>query len=597
MNQSETKTCQNCKTQFTIEPEDFLFYEKISVPPPTFCPECRAVRRYAFWSERTLFRKPEALAGKEVFSTFSKASPVKIYDHDYWWSDNWDPMAYGREYDFSKPFFEQFRELMYAVPWPSRSIKNLVRSDYCNQVADLKDCYLCFNGGSHGDKSENCLYGIKFLSMRNSMDFYMTNNCELCYEVFSAGRCWQVFFTVESGDCRNVWFCLNCDNCSDCFGCVNLRHKQYHIFNEPHAKEEYMKKIKEFNLGSYRALEESKRKAHEFWSRFPMRYAHGTHNTNVVGEYIYHAKNVFRSYQGLNMENIRYSQDMVDARDSSDFTSWGGDSELIYEAVVCGENCYDLKFCTDCWPDCENLEYCMLCHSSSNLFGCVGLKKKQYCILNKEYSPQEFKELRKRIIEHMHAMPFKDQNERKYRYGEFFPPEFSPLGYNESAASDYFPKSKEAAAQGGFNWWEEDKKKFDTTIRSSDLPDHINDVAQDVTKEIIECLSCARAYRIVKPEFEFYKRFRLPLPRLCDGCRHRERMQFRNPMKWYARKCMCAGETSDEQPRTNHQYANLGLPHTSHKNGEHCPNAFETSYQPERPEIVYCEPCYQAEVI
>ena len=35
MNQ-ETKTCQNCKAQFIIEPDDFTFYEKINVPPPTW---------------------------------------------------------------------------------------------------------------------------------------------------------------------------------------------------------------------------------------------------------------------------------------------------------------------------------------------------------------------------------------------------------------------------------------------------------------------------------------------------------------------------------------------------------------------------------
>ncbi len=32
----EVKTCQNCKQNFTIESEDFVFYEKIDVPPPTF---------------------------------------------------------------------------------------------------------------------------------------------------------------------------------------------------------------------------------------------------------------------------------------------------------------------------------------------------------------------------------------------------------------------------------------------------------------------------------------------------------------------------------------------------------------------------------
>ncbi len=34
-----------------------------------------------------------------------------------------------------------------------------------------------------------------------------------------------------------------------------------------------------------------------------------------------------------------------------------------------------------------------------------------------------------------------------------------------------------------------------------------------------------------------------------------------------------------------------------HLHGEkHCPNEFETSYAPDRPEIIYCEKCYQQEV-
>jgi len=31
MHQTENRSCQNCKKNFTIEPEDFGFYEKISV--------------------------------------------------------------------------------------------------------------------------------------------------------------------------------------------------------------------------------------------------------------------------------------------------------------------------------------------------------------------------------------------------------------------------------------------------------------------------------------------------------------------------------------------------------------------------------------
>ncbi len=54
---SETKTCQNCKKDFIIEPEDFNFYEKIKVPPPTWCPECRMVRRMVFRDYRVLHKR------------------------------------------------------------------------------------------------------------------------------------------------------------------------------------------------------------------------------------------------------------------------------------------------------------------------------------------------------------------------------------------------------------------------------------------------------------------------------------------------------------------------------------------------------------
>ncbi|OGJ07120.1 hypothetical protein A3I95_02035, partial [Candidatus Nomurabacteria bacterium RIFCSPLOWO2_02_FULL_44_12] len=93
--------CQNCKGNFTIEPEDFGFYEKIKVPPPTFCPECRAMRRLVWRNERALYHNICAFSGKKVVSMFSPDSGFTIYDRDIWWSDKWDPTAYGKDYDFS----------------------------------------------------------------------------------------------------------------------------------------------------------------------------------------------------------------------------------------------------------------------------------------------------------------------------------------------------------------------------------------------------------------------------------------------------------------------------------------------------------------
>ena len=109
---SETKVCQNCKQDFVIEPDDFAFYKKMTVPAPTFCPNCRMQRRWSWRNEWKLFRKKD-IHGKEIFSAFHEDSMAKILETSEWYSDSWDPMAYGIDYDFSRPFFEQFRELFY----------------------------------------------------------------------------------------------------------------------------------------------------------------------------------------------------------------------------------------------------------------------------------------------------------------------------------------------------------------------------------------------------------------------------------------------------------------------------------------------------
>lgn len=100
---------------------------------------------------------------------------------------------------------------------------------------------------------------------------------------------------------------------------------------------------------------------------------------------------------------------------------------------------------------------------------------------------------------------------------------------------------------------------------------------------------CATAFKITPQELAFYRRTGVPLPRLCPSCRHYQRLQLKNPIRVWHRTCQCAGSGSD-----NNVYPNTAV--HSHGAG-HCPNEFETSYSPERKEIVYCEQCYQAEVV
>src|SRR3989344_2104097 len=113
---SQTKVCQNCKGEFVIEPDDFAFYEKIKVPPPIWCPECRLVKRLSWRNERSLFKRKCDLCGQEKILIFSAESPYKVYCYSCWWSDKWDAQQYVKDYDLSKPFFEQFKELFLKVP-------------------------------------------------------------------------------------------------------------------------------------------------------------------------------------------------------------------------------------------------------------------------------------------------------------------------------------------------------------------------------------------------------------------------------------------------------------------------------------------------
>src|SRR5262245_4502306 len=106
----EQRNCQSCKKGFTIEAEDFDFYKKMVVPPPTWCPECRMMRRLFFRNERVLFRRTDDSTGKEMLSGIPPGK-LKAYPVEYWRSDAWDPLEYGKDYDFSRPFFEQYKEL------------------------------------------------------------------------------------------------------------------------------------------------------------------------------------------------------------------------------------------------------------------------------------------------------------------------------------------------------------------------------------------------------------------------------------------------------------------------------------------------------
>jgi hypothetical protein len=572
---SSVQACQKCKKAFTVEEEDLKFYGKMSVPAPTWCPDCRLQRRLSFRNERTFYKRPCELCGVDALSRFDPEVGIVNYCGECWWSDKWDPAKYGQDYDFSRPFFEQFGELVKKVPLQNLIViyKTLTNSNFTNMNHYLKNCYYIFNS----DYNEKCSYGEEIERCTDCVDITMADNTQIAYETVNCNKCYEIYYSVDCESSHDIWFSKNLVGCSNCFSCVNLRGQQYCIFNEKYSREDYLEKLKEFNLGSHNTVEEHKQKALEFWYQSPQKYMHGVQNLDSSGDYVYHSKYVKNSFIINESEYCKYCMWLIvkGNKECYDFTQFGENSEQVYESLCCGKNINKIIGSINAVEGRE-ISYSMYCYNNnSNLFGCISMKNSKYCILNKQYSKEEYEELVPKIIKYMKDMPYVDKMGRTYTYGDFFPTEISQFSYNETTAQEFFPLDKSEAENAGFLWKEPKEKNYKITIKPEDLPDNIKDTKDDITTQVIGCVhngdckeQCTTAFRIIESEFKFYQSHNLPLPRLCPNCRHHQRVINRNPNKLWHRKCMKEG----------------------------CQNEFETSYAPERSEIVFCERCYQQEV-
>ncbi|MFH1769323.1 MAG: hypothetical protein ABH833_01500 [Parcubacteria group bacterium] len=567
---NETKNCQNCKKDFAIESDDFAFYEKMKVPAPTFCPQCRFQRRLMFRNEQVLYKRKCDLCGKDMVSLFHpEKKDTIVYCQPCWWSDKWDPFEYGRDYDPSRSIFDQMKDIQKEIPHMTLFTEylTLVNSDYVNHAGSCKNSYLIFNA----EDNENLYYAAIAVNVKDSADCYMIGESELCYEAINCGRSYNIFFSEGIGDCTDIYFSKALDGCTHCFGCINLRKKSYHIFNEPYSKEEYFKKLEEYKFDSYQSIMKMQKEARKFWIKFSHRFVNASpQNINSTGDYVYNAKNAKDCYQARFIEDSRYCQFITTKpeKDCYDHTEWGKGAQRVIDSITVGDGADSVKYCFGSWDqNTMNTEYCMYVNSCNNMFASMNMRKQSYCILNKKYSKEEYKKLRDQIVKDMNEKPYIDSKGRVWKYGDFFPYDLSLFGYNETLAIYYWPLTEECALEKGWSWREKEISKHKVTLPPDQVPDSIKDVQDSILNEIMECGACNNPYRLVNGELKLLRRFNLPIPRNCYDCRYATRMARVNPPRLWGRKC------------------------------DKCRVEVQTSYAPERPEMIYCKDCYQAEIV
>jgi len=490
------KSCVQCSIQFEVTDQDRVFYTKMNIPEPTLCPQCRRQRRMAFRNERNLYKRKCDLTGQQIISCYSSDKPFIIYNYKDWLSDKWDPLDYGKEFDFNRPFFEQFEQLQYSVPKRNLFIEEgMENCDYCNYGGISKDCYLCFAPY----KSEKCLYSYPVWCTED-VDGYMSIACQHCYECFYCENCYETSHCDHSKNCHNSHFLLDCIGCENCFGCVNLHHKKYYFLNQPLSKTEFEQKVTEITA-SYQATQKFLDEFQKFLLQYPRKALRSYDLENSSGDLLRKSKNCMECFDTLDLQDSKYCNlSGLQSSDLYDCYLTGEGAVECYENIgSLGNNHVLFQIYTQHNSNCY---YCISCQHCEHCFGCEGLRHKKYCILNKQYSKEEYEKLLPKIIEHMKKVPlnkgdlggsFADavktplspplSGGRSSEWGEFFPIEISPFAYNETVAHDDFLLTKEEILKKGWKWKDEEEPDFSNGVKkipAQKLPDTIVEVPDDV---------------------------------------------------------------------------------------------------------------------
>lgn len=528
---SELRKCKVLGVEFEISDKDILFYKKVGVPLPTICPEERERKRLIWRNERHLYKRVCGLCGKNILAIYPEECEFPIYCDQCFWSDKWNCLSYGRDFDFNRPFFEQFNDLAKVVPRLAITHNQCVNSDYTVNCTKNKNCYLI----SGGDYNEDCLYALNIHNCKNCVDNYLIYDSELCYGCFDSSKAYNCIGCQECENIQDSCFLFDCKSCRHCAFSWNLRNKEYVFFNQQLDKDAYEKKLQPVLneiFSDFDWINSNRTKVRE---KAICRDCLIINSENSSGNNVRNCKNAHMVFDTTDAEDSKFVYYSLSIKDVYDCSCVGYKCSVLYE-IMSATTAYNCFFCNALF-DTSNARYCIAAFNNcSDLFGCISTNHNQYVILNKQYERSEYFEMVKRLITHMRTTG---------EYGKFFPEYIAPFEYNRSAAFDYMPLTKEGVLGRGLRWYEGSEQ-----------------VAQAPSDTELKCKDCGKNYRIILQEAEFYKRMKIPETGLCWGCRIKRLIASRRPKKLFKNSC------------------------------KKCGAPVQSPFGSERLETVYCEKCY-----
>lgn len=292
-------------------------------------------------------------------------------------------------------FFAEFKALKARTPRVSSIRLQSTNSDYTHNIDQCKNCYLVANAV----KNEDCMYGRDFYDSADCVDCDHIKECTLCYWCINSRNCYNCNFLQDCMDCSDCNHGHYLKGCKNCIGCVNLRQAEYCIFNKKYSRGEFEQ------MRGRLTSEDVKNKFEELKNSSPRICAILINTDNCFGDCIQHSKNVFMGFDINECHDCAYIEESKGLKDCLDITILE-DSQLCYE-ISSSHILNNCNFCFMCASS-SDLEFCEMVMNSKYCFGCVSLNHKEYHILNKPYSREEYF---KKVAE------IKDELKREGHYG------------------------------------------------------------------------------------------------------------------------------------------------------------------------------------
>jgi hypothetical protein len=349
--------------------------------------------------------------------------------------------------------------------------------------------------------SENVLYSysVKDDSRNVLNSIFINKQSENIFSSSGISSSQNIFYSRYLSNCSDIWFSDNLISCQECLFCSNLENARYFINNEELPKEEYLKQ---------KAIILSKKENFEIWQNKVSKRGKNIWSVKVNWNAVANSENI---ENGLFVQNIRNWKNLI-------MVWWNWVFENCYDVMDSGtwDDSHDLYWLSGWWMwnnqyNCitslwSYLYYCNFCWECSFCLGCIWLKNKKYCILNKQYTEEEWYLEATKIFEHMND---------NWILWDFFPWSLNPFYFNDTLAFELWKFNKEEVIREWFLWRETDNKvdiPENSEFISSDKLD-ILDLSDWILKKVIIDIKW-NSYRIMPMELEFLKKHNLPLPRI-----------------------------------------------------------------------------------